>query len=175
MLPLWPRVRKYWFLGDIDVGEDVGVSLSWLEVPDVDDRFEMLVTDSHHQQPNESPTQWFCHHRLKTVTIITLSPTSLSPIFVLPRMIQVLYFFFNRYFMRHLDNLEHLDWFPLSDHMILTLQSIAFMTNYFGNLIFETLVRIDVGLQKGTMLILLWLVCFLDLVFLYFVLFVQSK
>ena len=57
--------------------------------------------------------------------------------------------------MRHLDNLEHLDWFPLTDHMILTLQSIAFMTNYFGNLIFETLVRIDVGLQKGTMLILL--------------------
>ena len=57
--------------------------------------------------------------------------------------------------MRHLDNLEHLDWFPLSDHMILTVFCIAFLTNFFGNLIFETLVRIDVGLQKGTMLILL--------------------
>lgn len=88
-------------------------------------------------------------------------------------MIQELYFFFNRYFMRHWDNLEPLDWFLNSDHMIDTFCH-AFRVNSFGNLIFETLVRIDVGLQKGTMLILPWLVFFLGLVYLYFVLFAQS-
>ena len=55
--------------------------------------------------------------------------------------------------MRHWDNLEPLDWFLNSDHMIDTFCH-AFRVNSFGNLIFETLVRIDVGLQKGTMLIL---------------------
>ena len=98
-------------------------------------------------------------------------------------MIQELYFFFNRYFMRRLDNLGPLDWFPHSGHMTHFCQHFCddiFLSTFlcqqnFGNLIFETVVRIDVGLQKGTMLILLWLVFFLDLVFLYFVLFVQSK
>ena len=131
MLPLWPRVRKYWFLGYIDVGDGcwspfklVRSSWCWWPFWNVGDRFSSPTTKQVTNTVILPQTSWNWHHH--KFTSITLSPTSLSPIFVLHIMIQVLYFFFNRYFMRHLDNLGPLDWFPHYDQMISSFFELFF-------------------------------------------------